>query len=54
VQVGQPAPDLERDPLGLTADQMRDLGYRTVDMLVAQLSRATAPAIRRPASCTAA
>jgi glutamate/tyrosine decarboxylase-like PLP-dependent enzyme len=41
--------DLDNDPLGLSADQMRDLGYRTVDMLVEQLSDRSAPALRRPA-----
>jgi len=39
--------DLDSDPLGLTAEQMRDLGYRTVDMLVEQLSDRSAPALRR-------
>ena len=34
------------DPLGLDADTMRDLGYRTVDMLVELLS-APGPALRR-------
>ena len=40
--------DLRRDPLALDAEQMRTLGYRTVDMLVDQLNDAAAPAIRRP------
>jgi aromatic-L-amino-acid decarboxylase len=39
--------DLDNDPLGLSAEQMRDLGYRTVDMLVEQLSDRSAPALRR-------
>ncbi|HWF36079.1 MAG TPA: aminotransferase class V-fold PLP-dependent enzyme [Solirubrobacteraceae bacterium] len=39
--------ELDKDPLGLTAEQMRDLGYRTVDMLVEQLSDRSAPAVRR-------
>ncbi len=42
--------DLNDDPLGLTAEQMRDLGYRTVDMLVQELSeRSSHPALRRSA-----
>jgi glutamate/tyrosine decarboxylase-like PLP-dependent enzyme len=41
--------DLSRDPLGLSAEQMREMGYRTVDMLVDQLTDPDAPAIRRPA-----
>lgn len=39
--------DLDRDPLGLSADQMRDLGYRTVDLLVKQLTDPSIPAMRR-------
>jgi aromatic-L-amino-acid decarboxylase len=39
--------DLARDPLGLNAEQMRDLGYRTVDLLVAQLTDPSIPAMRR-------
>lgn len=39
--------DLDHDPLGLSAEQMRELGYRTVDMLVAQLTDQSAPALRR-------
>jgi aromatic-L-amino-acid/L-tryptophan decarboxylase len=39
--------DLRDDPLGLTADQMRELGYRTVDMLVDELCDRSAPALRR-------
>jgi aromatic-L-amino-acid/L-tryptophan decarboxylase len=42
-------PDPDRDPLALTPEQMRALGYRTVDMLVDVLTDHTAPAIRRPA-----
>jgi glutamate/tyrosine decarboxylase-like PLP-dependent enzyme len=37
----------DRDPLGLTADEMRELGYRTVDMLVATLTDASVPTLRR-------
>ncbi len=33
--------------LGLTADEMREAGYRTVDMLVRQLADAEAPPLRR-------
>jgi aromatic-L-amino-acid decarboxylase len=39
--------DLARDPLGLTAEQIRDLGYRTVDLLVDQLTDSSIPAMRR-------
>ncbi|HEY3727436.1 MAG TPA: aminotransferase class I/II-fold pyridoxal phosphate-dependent enzyme [Solirubrobacteraceae bacterium] len=39
--------DLARDPLGLTAEQLRDLGYRTVDLLVSQLTDPSLPAMRR-------
>lgn len=39
--------DLRRDPLGMTADEMREIGYRTIDLLVDQLTRPE-PAIRRP------
>ncbi len=39
--------DLARDPLGLSAEQMRDLGYQTVDLLVAQLTDPSLPAMRR-------
>lgn len=39
--------DLARDPLGLTAEQLRDLGYRTVDLLVDQLTDRSLPAMRR-------
>ena len=35
------------DPLGMDAEAMRALGYRTVDMLVARLSDPTIPALRR-------
>lgn len=41
--------DLERDPLALTPDQMREMGHRMVDLLVDHLTDAEAPAIRRPA-----
>jgi aromatic-L-amino-acid decarboxylase len=39
--------DLDRDPLGLTAEQLRDLGYRTIDLLVEQLTDRSLPAMRR-------
>jgi glutamate/tyrosine decarboxylase-like PLP-dependent enzyme len=39
--------DLERDPLGLTAEQMREIGYRTIDMLVDELNDSSIPAMRR-------
>ena len=39
--------DLSRDPLGLTPEQMRELGYRTVDLLVDQLTDRSIPAMRR-------
>jgi aromatic-L-amino-acid decarboxylase len=39
--------DLDRDPLGLTADQLRELGYRTIDLLVDQLTDRSIPATRR-------
>lgn len=39
--------DLARDPLGLPAEQMRELGYQTVDLLVAQLTDPSLPAMRR-------
>jgi glutamate/tyrosine decarboxylase-like PLP-dependent enzyme len=39
--------ELDRDPLGLTREQLRELGYRTVDLLVDQLSDRSIPAMRR-------
>src|SRR2546423_5226665 len=36
-----------RDPLGLTGEQMRELGYRTIDLLVDQLTDRSVPAMRR-------
>jgi hypothetical protein len=39
--------DLERDPLGLTSEQIRQLGYRTVDLLADQLTDSSIPAMRR-------
>jgi len=39
--------DPSGDPLGLTAEQMRELGYRTIDLLVNELSDVSAPAVRR-------
>jgi aromatic-L-amino-acid decarboxylase len=41
--------DLGHDPLALTPDQMREMGYRTIDMLVEQLTDPSVPAIRRSA-----
>jgi glutamate/tyrosine decarboxylase-like PLP-dependent enzyme len=38
---------LERDPLGLTAEQIRELGYQAVDLLAAQLTDSALPAMRR-------
>jgi aromatic-L-amino-acid decarboxylase len=42
--------DLDNDPLGLTVEQMRKLGYQTVDMLVDELSKRSVPALRRSAA----
>ncbi|HEY2772357.1 MAG TPA: aminotransferase class V-fold PLP-dependent enzyme [Solirubrobacteraceae bacterium] len=39
--------DLEVDPLGLTPEQMREIGYRTVDMLIEELTDRSIPAMRR-------
>jgi aromatic-L-amino-acid decarboxylase len=39
--------DLGRDPLALSADQIRALGYRAVDLLAAQLTDPSIPAMRR-------
>jgi glutamate/tyrosine decarboxylase-like PLP-dependent enzyme len=39
--------DLRRDPLALTAAQIRELGYRAVDLLAAQLTDPGIPAMRR-------
>ena len=38
--------DLERDPLGLTSEQIRALGYRAVDVLADQLTDRSLPAMR--------
>jgi glutamate/tyrosine decarboxylase-like PLP-dependent enzyme len=38
---------LERDPLGLSHDEIRRLGYQVVDLLAAQLTDPTLPAMRR-------
>ena len=35
------------DPLGVDAEAMRALGYRTVDMLVARLTDPSVPPLRR-------
>ena len=43
----QAAVELERDPLGLSVGQLRELGYRTVDLLVEQLTDPSIPAMRR-------
>jgi glutamate/tyrosine decarboxylase-like PLP-dependent enzyme len=39
--------DLDRNPLGLTAEQIRELGYRTIDLLADQLTDPSIPAMRR-------
>src|SRR3954452_21886303 len=39
--------DLDRDPLGLSKDAMREIGYRTIDLLVPQLTDSDIPAMRR-------
>jgi aromatic-L-amino-acid decarboxylase len=39
--------DLDRDPLGSSKDALREIGYRTVDLLVEQLTDPEIPAIRR-------
>jgi aromatic-L-amino-acid decarboxylase len=39
--------ELVDDPLGLNAKQMREIGYRTIDMLVDELTDASIPAMRR-------
>jgi aromatic-L-amino-acid decarboxylase len=39
--------DLARDPLGLGAEEIRRLGYRTIDLLVDQLTDPSIPAMRR-------
>src|SRR3954462_12624809 len=39
--------DLDRDPLGASKDAMREIGYRTVDLLVDQLTDSDIPAMRR-------
>jgi hypothetical protein len=39
--------EMGADPLGLDGDTMRELGYRTVDMLVDWLDDAKAPPLRR-------
>ena len=41
--------DLGRDPLALSAAQMRELGYRVVDLLAAQLTNPDIPALQRAA-----
>lgn len=38
---------LEHDPLGLTSEQIRALGYRVVDLLADQLTDRSLPAMRR-------
>ncbi len=39
--------ELDHDPLALTADQIRELGYRAVDLLADQLTDPSLPAMRR-------
>jgi aromatic-L-amino-acid/L-tryptophan decarboxylase len=39
--------DLARDPLALTREQMREIGYQTIDLLVEQLTDPSIPAMRR-------
>lgn len=39
--------DLNHNPLGLASEQMRELGYRTIDLIVEQLNDPTIPAMRR-------
>jgi glutamate/tyrosine decarboxylase-like PLP-dependent enzyme len=39
--------DLARDPLGLSAEEIRRLGYRAIDLLVDQLTDPSIPAMRR-------
>ena len=46
----QPVPQTDHDPLGMTPEQMRELGYRTVDLLVSQLADDSIPAMRRGAA----
>src|SRR5947209_490269 len=41
--------DTGTDPLALGADEMRELGYRTIDLLVRRLTDEAAPAMRRGA-----
>jgi hypothetical protein len=39
--------DLDHDPLGLTREQIRELGYQVVDLLADQLTDPEIPAMRR-------
>ncbi len=39
--------DLDRDPLALTSEEIRALGYRAVDLLAEQLTDRSIPAMRR-------
>jgi aromatic-L-amino-acid/L-tryptophan decarboxylase len=39
--------NLDEDPLGMTAEQMREIGYRTVDLIVDELNDRSIPAMRR-------
>jgi aromatic-L-amino-acid/L-tryptophan decarboxylase len=43
----QPLEQLTRDPLAMTPPRMRELGYRTVDLLVSQLADKSIPAVCR-------
>lgn len=45
--MGWLAVDLERDPLGLTREEIRTLGYATVDLLAQELTDPSIPAMRR-------
>ena len=45
--MGGPEPGDGGDPLGMDAEAMRALGYRTVDMLVARLTDPAVPPLRR-------
>jgi aromatic-L-amino-acid decarboxylase len=39
--------DLDRDPLGSSREAMREIGYRTIDLLVDRLTDSEIPAMRR-------
>lgn len=44
---GRRVVELDRDPLGLSKEAMREIGYRTIDLLVEQLTDPDIPAMRR-------